>query len=391
MNIPSTHSNAPGGVTAVHDGLTSKQPPERAFVTYRFRIKDSSCKTKLFRMAGAVNFTWNFCNDATRAALDFNGQWLSAYDLGKLAIGASSQLGIARDSIDMVIAAYITKRQQAKQAQLAWRSRKRSLGWIPFRRNGFSINAGVVRYGKHRFKIWNSREVIGVFRCGSFNQDARGHWYVNIVCELPESRRNPNGIVVGMDLGLKTTATMSDGTTFNHAPLADLAQKLAISQRAGHKKRTAAIHAKVANRRKDYLHKRTTEMVLKYDGIYVGNVSPSKLKKTRMAKSVGDNGWAMLKSMLAYKAIRLGVDYREVNEKFSTVTCSTCLQRTGPSGLSALGVREWACSCGVHHDRDVNAAKNILRVALDTPIKGAAQGGEANTGRGGISPLPSPQ
>lgn len=90
-----------------------------------------------------------------------------------------------------------------------------------------------------------------------------------------------------------------------------------------------------------------------------------------MAKSVSDASWADFKTMLAYKAIALGVDFKEVNESFSTVTCSSCLKRTGPSGLSGLGVREWACSaCGSIHERDVNAATNILRIGHDTLIKG---------------------
>lgn len=78
-------------------------------------------------------------------------------------------------------------------------------------------------------------------------------------------------------------------------------------------------------------------------------------------------------SSVAYKAIALGVEYKEVNEMFSTVTCSTCFERTGPSGLSALGVREWICKCGAVHDRDVNAAKNILRFGRESLIKGNSQ------------------
>lgn len=371
MNISPIHSNAPGGVTAVHDGLTSKQPPERAFVTYRFRVRDTAA-SRLGKMAGAVNFCWNFCNDATKAAHDFNGRWLSAYDLQRLAKGAGKDLGILRESIDMVLAQFVSKRVAAKRVRLSWRSRKRSLGWIPFKRNCFDITGDIVRYGKHRFRIWKSREVVGAYKTGSFSQDARGRWYVNITCEVPAETILKTGKVVGIDLGLKTTATMSDGSSFHQAPFKQYAERLAIAQRAGHKKRARAIHAKVANIRKDFLHKETTKLVHAYDGIYVGNVNAAKLKKTRMAKSVSDQSWSMLRSMLAYKAIRLGVDYREVDENFSTVTCSTCLQRTGPSGLSAIGVREWLCPCGASHDRDVNAARNILRVAIHTPIKGAA-------------------
>src|SRR5690606_11700525 len=108
----------------------------------------------------------------------------------------------------------------------------------------------------------------------------------------------------------------------------------------------------------------STQLVKDYDKIFTGNVSSSKLKKTRMAKSVSDAGWSQLKTMLAYKAKSLGVEMKEVNESFSTVTCSTCRERTGPKGLSGLGVREWMCSsCGTSHHRDVNAAMNILHSA----------------------------
>ena len=118
---------------------------------------------------------------------------------------------------------------------------------------------------------------------------------------------------------------------------------------------------KIKNTRKDFLHKETTKLVRRYKTIYVGDVSSSKLAKTKMAKSTLDAGWGLFKSMLEYKAIALGVDFKVVNEKYSTVTCSSCFERSGPSGLSALGVREWTCStCGTDHDRDVNAARNIL-------------------------------
>jgi len=84
-----------------------------------------------------------------------------------------------------------------------------------------------------------------------------------------------------------------------------------------------------------------------------------------MAKSVYDSGWYQIKSLLKYKAIRFGVTYQEGNEMFSTITCSVCGSRSGPSGLSDLGVRNWICSsCGTQHDRDINAAKNILNVGL---------------------------
>jgi transposase len=97
--------------------------------------------------------------------------------------------------------------------------------------------------------------------------------------------------------------------------------------------------------------------------IVVGNVSSSGLAKTKMAKSVLDAGWFMLKTQLDYKSTAMQAEFVEVNEKYTTQFCSRCgsLSSSSPKGRAGLGIREWTCSeCGAHHDRDVNAAMNIL-------------------------------
>ena len=133
-------------------------------------------------------------------------------------------------------------------------------------------------------------------------------------------------------------------------------------------------HAKIANRRKDFLHKVSAEIAKSYGTIVVGNVSSEKLAQTRMAKSVNDAGWSMLRNMLSYKAIRHGGSYIAADERMSTQTCSVCgsLPSSRPRGIAGLGIREWrCCDCGTVHDRDVNAARNILRVGLGTLAEGA--------------------
>ena len=168
-------------------------------------------------------------------------------------------------------------------------------------------------------------------------------------------------------MGLKTLATLSDGLELSRENLTRRFEvKLAAAQRARKKKQVTRIHAKIKNKLKDWNQQKTTLLTREYDVLVVGNVSSSKLKKTRMAKFVSDAGWADFKSMLSYKSLRLGIIYLEVNERFSTVTCSVCSVRSGPSGLSALGVRSWRCSnCEADHDRDRNAATNILASARD--------------------------
>jgi hypothetical protein len=85
-----------------------------------------------------------------------------------------------------------------------------------------------------------------------------------------------------------------------------------------------------------------------------------------MAKGVYDSGWSQIKTFLAYKSIRRQGRMLVQNEQNTTITCSECLKKSGPSGLSGLGVREWKCECGTVHDRDVNSAINILRLGHET-------------------------
>jgi putative transposase len=346
--------------------------------TYKFRVKDKHAK-RLNEMARAVNFVWNYCNETSLEYLRKQDKWLSWFDLNRLTTGCSKDLRIASHTIDAVCREFSLRRKKAKKPRLSWRSSRRSLGWVPFQKQSIAIASGEIRYNGGIFRFWQSRHVIGKpVDGGSFNQDARGRWYVNIICEVESPPLFKLGTSVGVDLGVKTTATLSNGEKFEGGQhYRRLETKLATTQRARKKKQVKAIYAKIANCRKDDLHKFTTQLVYNYDTIFVGDVSSMKLTKTRLAKSVLDAGWGMFRSMLEYKAIRLGVDVYETKESFSTVTCSDCFERTGPSGLSALGVREWVCSgCGAVHDRDVNAAKNILRFGHES-LKGAALCGDA--------------
>jgi putative transposase len=340
--------------------------------TYRFRIKDSTAKKHLVRMSWAVNMVWNYCNEVSMFAWRRDKKWLSAYDLINLTAGCGVALGLHAHTVQGICTEYVTRRNQHKKARLNWRSRKRSLGWVPFKANGVKVSEDIITYRKHEYRFWKSQDIGGKIKTGSFNQDARGRWYVNLQCEVDMSEIEKPGIPIGVDLGLKDTATCSDGVKYSRENITrQYADELATAQRAHKKKRVTAIHAKVTNKRKDFVHKATTDIVRRASHIAVGDVSSAKLAKTKMAKSVYDAGWFKFRTLLKYKASRLGVAYADVNESFSSVTCSACLQRSGPSGLSALVVREWHCiNCGAVHDRDVNAAINILRTGHRTPIKG---------------------
>lgn len=324
--------------------------------------------------ASAVNFVWNYCNEASYYTVKNRSKWLSDYELNKLTSGISKELNIHSQTIQQICKEYVQKRIQFKKNKLSWRKSigsRKSLGWIPCSSQTLRFNHDLVQYNGIKFKFWKSRPHPWTIKSASFNEDSRGRWYVNLVCEVEETSQG--GIQeIGIDLGIKTQATLSDGRKFERENITKkYANKLAIAQRAGRKKQTKNIHAKIANIRKDWNHKTANAILKDAAFVVVGNVSSSKLAKTHLAKSVLDSGWSQLRSFLRYKAIRLGVTVKDVNENWTSRTCNVCQTIGEHQGLSGLSVREWRCiKCGTLHDRDVNAARNILRLGHQTPIKG---------------------
>lgn len=320
-------------------------------------------------MANSVNFVWNYCNEWSNKSIVNKGKFLSAFDLQKLTAGCGKLLGIHSQTIQCVCEEYVIRRNQFRKNKLKWRTKK-SLGWIPFK-EGRYVGEGVFKYNGTSYKFWESRSVNDIKR-GSFCQDSNGDWYINLVCKIEDVYYEKTGKDIGVDLGLKSTATYSDGTNFlGEKPTKKFANKLATAQRARKKKQVVSINKKIKNIRSDSIHKETTRLVKKYDLIVVGDVSSKKLIKTKMAKSTLDVSWGIYKTLLAYKTIRFGKELKVVKENWTSKTCHSCGTIATFGGLSGLSVREWICSgCGKTHDRDVNAAKNILRIGHDTLTKG---------------------
>jgi len=331
-------------------------------LTYKYRMKDSTSGAHLGKMAGAINYVWNYCNEVSLLAFRRDKTFLSAYDLHKLTAGTSKDLRLSADTIQQVCTEYVTRRRQFRKIKLKWRSRKRSLGWIPFKAAYIKLAGDTVTYCGHRFRLWLSRQVEGTIKTGSFTQDTRGRWYVTLQCEVADARESVGQADIGIDLGLLNQIACSDGVIYSRENLTRQHEApLAMAQRAGKKKRVKAIQAKIANTRLDWTHKATTAIAQRAKYIVIGDVSSAKLITTPFAKSTYDAAWHSVRFQLRYKANRLAGVCVSGREQWSSVTCSDCGARTGPSGLRTLGVREWVCThCGVTHNRDVNAAKNIL-------------------------------
>lgn len=338
--------------------------------TIKIRIKDSVVCKDLEKMARSVNFVWNFCNETSLKAIRYNSEWLSGYDLQKLTKSSGKELGINSTTVQEVCQEYATRRKQFKKKKLRWRGKK-SLGWIPFKKTGISFKNGVVRYVGKTFKVFQPERLPenSIYGAGEFCQDSRDRWYI---CISVKYELEPNGATgeVGIDLGLKDVATLSNGQKVsNNRYYRMMENRLAHAQRNKKKRQTRTIHAKTRNRRMDELHKASTRIADENKLMVVGKLSAKGLAKTKMAKSVNDAATTMFKTMLKYKASARQHVYVEVNEANTTRTCSACntIPDSSPKGLKGLSVREWVCSnCGAVHDRDVNAAMNILRIGHDS-------------------------
>ena len=335
-------------------------------LVYRYRVK--SLTGLLNRQSRACNFVWNYCNDRQKDALRFGRRWHTGFDLNQLTTGSSKELGLHSGTVNAVCEQYAKSRSQKKRPCLRYRGKK-SLGWVPIKGRALKREGEAFRFAGNTFRVFHSRTLPqGKIKDGTnFSRDSRGNWFLNIVMEVDTGaigvRQPIQG--VGIDLGLKDFATLSTGEKIEAQCIYRGAeQALAVAQRAHKKRRIKAIHAQIANRRNDFHHKLSTRIVREFDYIAVGNVNAAGLARTSMAKSVLDAGWSSFRGMLKYKSIATGAWYEEVNERFTSQTCSSCgtLPDSRPKGITGLEIREWVCSdCGCVHDRDRNAALNILR------------------------------
>ena len=209
--------------------------------TLKLRIKDKHSKV-LNQLASAVNFVWNYVNDLCFKHLQRTGNFFSAFDIAKYTAGASKELNLHSQTIQAITEELVLRRKQFKKAKLNWRvsnptSPKKSLGWIPFKKTAIKYQHGQVKYGNHWFGLWDSYGLSTYnIKTGSFVQDSRGCWYVCLVVDNAAKVASRGTESVGIDLGLKDFATLSNGEKIeSQRTYRRYEQKLGIAQRARNK------------------------------------------------------------------------------------------------------------------------------------------------------------
>ena len=344
---------------------------------------------KLNKLASAVNFVWNYVNDLCFQMWRRKRVFPSAYDISEYTKGAGEELGLHSQTVQFIREKHYQSRKQHKKVKLAWRinrqdAKRKALGWIPFKASAISYvktyNTGKkalksqvqLSCGKEKLILtvydqYDLRRYSG-FRTAEIVQDSCGDWYLCLLVKVEEKTCTATS-EIGIDYGCKTAATCSNGDKLETKFTQQYAEKLATAQRAHKKKQAKRINRKTKNARADATHKFTSKLVRENRLIVAGNVKSSSFTSGKLAKSVYDANWFAINRQLEYKSRRAGCQFIVVDEKFSTRTCSHCLAMpdSAPKGVAGLGIREWICGCcGQLNDRDVNAAKNILRFGRET-------------------------
>ncbi|WP_433541435.1 RNA-guided endonuclease InsQ/TnpB family protein [Streptosporangium sandarakinum] len=360
---------------------------------YRYRLSpDAAQRQALARVFGCARVVFNDGLRARQTAREAGLPYVSDGELSKRVITEAKKtperawLGevsavLLQQALADLNAAYRTffasitgKRKGPKVAPPRFRSKKDNRQAVRFTRNArFTVTAG----GKLRLpKIgevpvrW-SRSLPSEPSSVTVVKDAAGRYFASFVVETADERLPQAAAEVGIDLGLTRFAVTSDGRKIdNPRLLRRAAKKLRKAQKALSRKargsnnrkkaklKVARAHARVADARRDFAHKLSTALIRDNQAIYVENLSVKGLARTKLARSVHDVGWSQFAVMLEYKAARYGRTFAKIDRWFpSSKLCSAC----GALAASMpLNVRSWTCPCGVVHDRDVNAALNIL-------------------------------
>ena len=236
---------------------------------------------------------------------------------------------------------------------------------------------------KEGIKCRVHREIKGKIGKVTVTKTPSGKYFVSVFTEEEYiSSLKKTGKSVGVDMGLKDLLVTSEGETFkNNRYTRRYECKLAKAQRHLSRKKkgsrgfenqrlkVARLHEKIANSRADYLNKCSISLVRKYDTICIEDLNvKGMVKNHRLAKSVTDASWGKFVTMLTYKAEWNGKKVVKVDRYFpSSQTCNVCGYVN--KDIKDLSVREWECpECHTHHDRDVNAAINILHIGLNNNI-----------------------
>lgn len=356
----------------------------------KYRIYPTNSQKELIhKHYGSVRFLYNLALEAKTMAYAGSKVNLSRYDLQKQLVDLkkelpwlketnSQSLQVALLNLDMAYSNFFKGKADFPQFK-----KKLNSGSFNVPQNVIvSDNKLIIPKFKEGIKINLHRDLVGTVKQATVSFTPTDKYFVSILCdtgeEMPTKLPVKESTSVGVDLGIKDFAITSDGQVFeNPKHLRKAESRLKYVQRKYSKnkgkrtrKRLAILHEKVANRRKDFLHKVSSELIKNHDTVCTETLQVSNmLKNHKLAKSISDAGWGMFVTMLEYKADWYGKNLLKIGTfQPSSKMCSCCGSINKELQLKD---REWTCKgCGTLLDRDVNASINIKSFALKNHVSG---------------------
>ncbi|MDV9171123.1 RNA-guided endonuclease TnpB family protein [Streptomyces sp. W16] len=370
------------------------QQVKRAF-KYRFYPTDEQA-AELSRTFGCVRLVYNKAlEERTRAwygeqrrvsyvqssaALT---EWKKTEELAFLAEVSSVPLQQALRHLQTAFGNFFARRTKYPR----FKSRKTSRASAEYTRSAFTWRDGRLTLAKMAGPLdirWSRPLPEGSEpTTATVSRDSADRWFVSLLCDDRVAPAPATTNAVGIDAGITSLVTLSTGekvTNPRHerrdrARLAKAQRELSrktkgSANREKARKRVAEVHARIADRRRDHLHKLTTRLVRENQTVVIEDLTVRNLLKNgRLARAISDASWTELRSMLEYKCAWYGRELVVVDRWFpSSKLCGAC---GTVAAKMPLNVREWTCDCGAVHDRDINAACNIKAAGLAVSACGA--------------------
>ncbi|MET9896121.1 transposase [Streptomyces sp. NPDC006465] len=363
------------------------QQVKRAF-KYRFYPSGKQA-AELSRTFGCIRFVYNKAlEERTRAWYSEQRrmsymqssaaltEWKKTEELAFLAEVSSVPLQQALRHLQTAFANFFAKRAKYPRHK----SRKRSRASAEYTRSAFTWREGRLTLAKTAEPLdirWSRPLPEGAEPTTvTVSRDSAGRWFVSLLCQDIITPAPATNTAVGLDAGITSLVALSTGEKIanprherrDRARLAKAQRELSrkakgSANREKARRKVARVHARIADRRRDFLHQLSTRLVRENQTVVIEDLAVRNLLKNgRLARAIADAAWTDLRMMLAYKCAWYGRELVVIDRWFpSSKLCGTC--GTVCESLP-LHVREWTCDCGVTHDRDVNAAKNILAAGL---------------------------